>query len=172
MIPTYTYKIKENIIKNYLGANLVVALINNASLGITDTPTNQELESRRNFSSSNLFNFEIGSSSLNGYARAIIDNSSISTDIVNAQVTETNLTATFTAFGGSFEPFTHIVVIRGANLSNANPELNGNNRGDTTGTIIFIEPVENPINPGSPLTLNNGVSYNYNFKLVSASQVI
>ena len=58
-IPTYTYVIKEELIKNYLGINLVVALVNNATLGITDTPSATELEARRNYTMTDVFNTEI-----------------------------------------------------------------------------------------------------------------
>lgn len=172
MIPTYTYAIKAGIISNYLGANLAVALINNPNLGITDTPTTAELEARKNFSTTSLFNFEIGEVNLNGYARALVTSSNISPSVVTPDQTEANITVTFTADGGSFDPFSHLVVLRGANTVGADATLNGNNRGDTNGTIIFIEPVENTINPGTPLVLDRGISYNYSFKLVSSAQVL
>lgn len=171
-IPTYTYLIKENIIKNYLGSNLVVALINNSNLGITDTPTAQESEARRNLTMTDVFNTEIGNTSLNGYARALILNNSISTNVVNESLTETELTVSFTASGGDMEPFSHIVVIRGANITSADPVLNGNNRGDTNGNIIFVEPVDNFSNPGNPLVILNGATFDYTFKLVSSSELV
>ena len=172
MIPTYTYAIKAGIINNYLGANLAIALINNSNLGITDTPTATELEARKNFTTTDLFSFEIGVTNFNGYARILVPALDINPTPVTVDQTEAELTVTFTASGGDFEPFSHIVVLRGANTVGADPILNGNNRGDTNGTIVFIEPVDNILNPGNPLTLTNGISYNYTFKLISAAEVI
>lgn len=172
MIPTYTHKIKENIVKNYLGSNLIVALINYSNLGITDAPSAQELEARRNFTTQQLFNFEIGVSNLNGYARAIVDNTNINPIQVNSTLTEASINVSFTAQGGPFEPFTHIVIVRGANLNNADPTINGNNRGDTNGTVIFVEPVQNTLNPGSAITLGEGTTFNYDFKLISAAETL
>jgi len=172
MIPTYSYAIRSGIINNYLGANLAVALINNSNLGITDTPTTAELESRKNFTTLDLFNFEIGATNLNGYARVLIPALDINPVTTSVDQTEAEISVTFTASNGDFEPFSHIAVLRGANTVGADPNLNGNNRGDTNGTIIFLEPVENTTNPGIPLILSNGVSYNYTFKLVSAAELI
>lgn len=171
-IPTYTYSIKDNIIRNYLGSNLVVALINNPNLGITDTPNNQEAEARRNLTMTDIFNTEIGSLSLNGYARAIIVNNTITTNRINTNLTEAELNVSFTATNGDIEPFSHIVAIRGANIIGADPTLNGNNRGDTNGIIIFVEPVTNPINPGTPLSILNGSTFDYTFKLISSAEPV
>ena len=172
MIPTYSYAIKAGIINNYLGANLAIALINNSALGITDTPTANELEARRNFRTIDLFNFEIGATAFNGYARQFVLPGQISPSPVTPEQTEAEITVTFTASGGDFEAFTHIVAIRGANTVGADPILNGNNRADTNGTIIFVEPVDNTLNPGQPLILTNGITYNYTFKLISAAEVV
>jgi len=172
MIPTYTYAIKAGIINNYLGANLAVALISNTNLGITDTPTATELEARKNFTAADLFEFEIGVTNLNGYARILVPALDINPAPVNVDQTEAEISVSFTASGGDFEPFSHIVVLRGASTVGADPILNGNNRGDTNGTIVFIEPVDNTLNPGNPLILANGISYNYIFKLISAAEVI
>jgi len=171
-IPTYTYLIKENLIKNYLGSNLVVALVSNTNLGITDTPTAIEAEARRNLTMTDVFNTEIGGTALNGYARAIILNNTINTTVVNTELTESELNVSFTASGGDMDPFSHIVVIRGANVTGADPILNGNNRGDTNGTIIFVEPVDNIANPGNPLTVLNGATFDYTFKLISSSETV
>jgi hypothetical protein len=172
MIPTYSYAIKAGIINNYLGANLAIALINNVALGITDTPTNTELEARRNFRTLDLFNFEIGVASLNGYHRQFVPPFEITPTPVTSEQTETEITVIFTASGGDFEPFTHIVALRGANTVGANPITNGNNRADTNGTIIWVEPVDNVVDPGQPLILSNGSSFNYTFKLISAAELV
>lgn len=172
MIPTYSYAIQSGIINNYLGANLAIALINNSNLGITDTPTLTELEARKNFTTQDLLNFEIGATNFNGYSRVFIPPSNINPIVVSSTQTEVELNAIFTAVDGDFEPFSHIVVLRGANTIGADPLLNANNRGDISGTIIFIEPVNNNLNPGTPLILSEGISYNYTFKLISAAEVI
>lgn len=171
MIPTYTQAIKEKIIKDYFGGNLVVLLINNNNLGITDTPSSTQLEARQNYSTNNLINNEIGGTNLNGYQRQIIPNNTINPIKVSTTLTKINLSVSFQADNGDFDPFTHIVVLRGANLTNANTN-NGNNRGDTSGTIIFIEPVDNINSPGSPFILQQNVVFNYNFSLLSSDDVI
>lgn len=171
MIPTYTYAIKEKIIKDYLGGNLVIALINNSNMGQTDLPSSTQLDIRRSYTSLNLGINEIGASNLNGYKRYIILNSTINPLITSVSKTEVDLTASFTASGGNFDPITHVVVLRGANITGAS-NTNGNNRGDTTGTIIFIEPVLNSLNPGTPLIIQSGITFNYNFKLASSDEII
>lgn len=171
MIPTYTTAIKEKIIKDYLGSNLVVALINNINLGITDLPSSTQLEARENYNINNLLTNEIGASNLNGYKRALILNNTITTSVTSPSTIEANFTVNFEAIGGNFDPFSHIVVIRGANITNALPS-NGNNRGDVNGTIIFIEPVNNILNPAQPLVLQQGITYTYNFKLISAADTL
>lgn len=171
MIPTYTYAIKDKIIKDYFGANLVAALINNNNLGITDAPSSTQLAARQNYNINNLVTNEIGALNLNGYQRQIIPNNTITPTIISNTLTEVNLNVSFTAVGGNFDLFTHIVVIRGANLTNATI-INGNNRGDINGTIIFIEPVNNITTPGSPILLQDGITFNYSFKLLSSDDVI
>jgi len=171
MIPTYTYAIKEKLLVDYLGSNLIIALISNINLGITDTPNAAQLEARRNYATSNLINEEIGNVSLKGYKRHLIPNNTIVTQVISSNQTETTLNASFTAFGDNFDPFTHIVVLRGANITGASTS-NGNNRGDIVGTIIFIEPVNNVLAPFTPYTLLEGSTFNYTFKLVNATQVI
>lgn len=172
MIPTYTYAIKNKIITDYLGSNLAIILINNPNLGMTDTPTLDQLEARRNFTASNLINFEIGANLLKGYRRFLVSNSAITTNNISVNQTEANLQADFTAVGGDFDPITHVVALRGANITGANPLSNGNNRGDTNGTILFIEPIENLVSPNTPLVIPETTTFNYTFKLISATEVI
>lgn len=169
MIPTYTYAIKQELLDTFLGNNLIVALINAPTLGITDTPSAQQLENRATYTMTNVFSSEIGLANLNGYARQIILPGDITVNQVNTQLSDVDLSVSFTATGGDFDPFTHLVVIKDADLVNADPILNGNNRGSTIGTIIFIEPVDNG---GAPLTLIEGLSYNYDFKLQVSSEVV
>jgi hypothetical protein len=172
MIPTYTYAIKNKIITDYLGSNLAIILINNPNLGMTDTPTIDQLEARRNFTASNLINFEIGATALNGYRRFLVSNTAITPTNISTNQTEATLQADFTADGGNFNPITHVIALRGANITGANPLTNGNNRGDVSGTILFIEPVNNVISPNTPLIVQVGTTFNYTFKLISATEVI
>lgn len=172
MIPTYTYAIKNKVITDYLGTNLAIILINNINLGMTDTPTIDQLDARRNFTAANLLNFEIGTPILNGYRRDLILNSEIIPVTINSNQTEANIEAEFTAVGGPFQPVTHVVALRGAELTGANPLTNGNNRGSTNGTIIFIEPIQNIVSPNTPLIVQQGTTFSYSFKLINATEVI
>lgn len=168
MIPTYTTSIKEGIISNYLGVNLVVLLINNASLGITDTPTQVQLDARAAYTMTNVFSTEIGATVLNGYARQIVLPGDIIPTVVTSELTEAEITVAFTAVG-DMDAFSHFVVVRGADLSGADATGNGNNRGSTIGDIIFIEPVDNG---GSPLILTDGNSIDYTFKLIASTETV
>lgn len=172
MIPTYTYAIKNKIITDYLGTNLAILLINNPNLGMTDTPTADQLEARRNFDASNLLTFEIGTPALNGYRRDLILNSEITPTVINSNQTEAIIEAHFTAVGNNFQPATHVVALRGADLTGANELTNGNNRGSTAGTIIFIEPIQNIVSPNTPLIIQQGTTFTYNFRLINATEVI
>ena len=169
MIPTYTDAIKQGIIQDYLGSNLVVLLINAASLGITDTPTVVQLEARRDYTMVQVFSTEIGATVLNGYARQIVAPIDITVTQPTDELSEAEITVTFTANGGDMDAFSHFVVVRGADLTGADPVLNGNNRGNTIGDIIFIEPVDNA---GSPLVLTDGTSLEYTFKLIASSETV
>lgn len=171
MIPTYTYAIKEKLITDYLGGNLVVALINAPDLGITDTPSTQQLNARRTYTMNNVFTTEIGVTALNGYARQIVDPLDITVTQVDTNLSEAEISVSWTAVDGDMEPFSHFVVIRGAELTNADPIVNGNNRLSTIGTIIFIEPVNNIANPGVPYIITENLTFNYTFKLLSSSEI-
>lgn len=166
MIPTYTNQIKREIIESFLGSNLVVALVNYPNAGLSDTPTTQELAARKNFGMTNVFNTEIGRTNMNGYARQIVEDLSIET---LSTLTKAEVEVSFTAEGGNFDPFTHIVLIKDADLSNADPATNGNNRGSTVGSVIYIEPVNNQ---SQPLILTNNLTFNYSFSLNIASQLL
>lgn len=167
MIPTYTYAIKEEIIQTCFGNNLIIALINNSTLGITDTPTGSELEARRNFTMTDVFDFEL--TVTNGYARYIVPAIDVDVVIVDTELSRADITASFTASGGDMPEFSHIVVIANADIIGADPILNGNNRGNTIGTIVFIEPVDNA---GVPLTITNGTTFEYDFALLTSSELV
>lgn len=172
MIPTYTTSIRESIIENFFANNLVIALISRPSLGITDTPTAAELAARQALNMTDIFNAEIGAVQLNGYHRNIVGSGDINVVVIDTETSEAEITVTFTANGGTMDSFSHIVAIRSADLTGADPVLNGNNRGSTLGEVIFVEPVNNAASPGSALSLSDGTSFDYTFKLISSAEAI
>ena len=172
MIPTYTTSIKQSIIENFFGSNLVIALVNRPSLGITDTPTVNEIAARQAFNMTGVFDSEIGAINLNGYARQIVTSGDINVVVVNTERSEAEITVSFTASTAAMDPFSHIVAIRNADLVNADPLINGNNRGSSVGEVIFVEPVDNPILPGSIFSIPIAATYEYTFKLIANAEVI
>ena len=159
MIPTFSNKIKTEILSNYLGSNLVIGLINYPELGLTDSPTQEELDLRRSLSTDNIDNYEIGKVDLNNYSRQIV---TINSSEVIGDVTKKFLaTVEFEAIDADFEEATHIIAITGAKISEGTEE-NGNNRGNPQGTIIFVEPLKN-----APFILQQGTSFEYSFTLIS-----
>lgn len=165
MIPTYTNAIRKAIIDDYISANLVAALINYPSLGLTDSPSATELAARRQLDLSNISTVEIGGTNLNGYARQIITLPA-ATDNSAEEVSSSTTLVTFTASGGDLDPFTHIILITGADLTGASP-ANGNNRGNNTGTIVYAEPAVN-----APVTVLDGLNFQYNFSVLQASKTL
>lgn len=158
MIPTYTNEYREGVILEYLSFNLVSFLIYKPSLGLSDSPTVSELEGRRNLTMNIAASAEVGSANLNGYKRQIV---SLSEPTDSSITSSTNVQGTteFTAQGGSIGPFTHIVIARGADLRNITVS-NGNNRGNNTGTVIFVEPViEGPIILQAPFTYQHTFNF-------------
>ena len=164
MIPTFTESIQEKVITSFLGNNLVLALINYPELGLTDAPTQDEYELRTSFNLDNINVYEIGGAGLNGYQRQIIN---IDPNlIVGTNIKRVITTVEFEAVGAAMEPFTHIVAIQAANLVEATEE-NGYNRGDSQGTVIFVEPVKD-----GPIELQAETVFEYTLTLVSNISVI
>jgi hypothetical protein len=150
MIPTITKEIKTYFITQTIGYNLVAFLINKPTLGVTTSPTNDELLLRENLSMTTAVAQEINST---GYKRALIQIDSTNIVYSNGEAT-LSVTATFTAPStNALGPFTHVVWARGANLTGANSG-NGNNRGNTTGTVYKVETVNL-----APLTLQAGATF-------------
>lgn len=172
MIPTYTTAIKQSIIETYFGNNLVIALVNRPSLGITDTPTVDEVAARQAFNMTDVFDSEIGATTLNGYARQIVLPADINVTVIDTERSEAEITVTFSAVGGNMDAFSHLVAIRAADLVGADPILNGNNRGSSVGEVIFVEPVDNPVLPGSAFSIPDAADYDYTFKLIASSEVV
>ena len=137
MTTTITKELKTYFITNTIGYNLVALLINMPSLGVTDSPTNDELLLRENLTMTTAVAQEVADTD---YKRHIMEFDSEDIVYSNGQAT-VNVTATFTPTEGNpIGDFTHVVWARGANLVGAT-ELNGNNRGDTTGTIWKVRSV-------------------------------
>jgi hypothetical protein len=159
MVPTYTRAIKEAIIDSFLGSNLVVILINHPSLG-EENLTELELEARRSLTMEEVVEVELEAT--NGYSRKVvsIDPELIVSDDSGSYV---DLSVEFTAEGGNMNPFTHIVTACNCDLINADPIVNGNNRGSDLGNIIFVESVE-----GGTMELQQGLTFEYNFRLAAA----
>lgn len=160
MIPTYTTEYLDKIYEDYVGFNLVAFLINRPALGITNTPSVGELDLRRSLTMQIAASYEIALT--NGYSRSIItlikDPASTTTDVIYTG------TATFTAnSSGALSSATHICFARGANL-NGGTTLNGQNRGNTQGTLIKVEPLLN-----APLSIpaSTTLTHNTSFKLSS-----
>lgn len=160
MIPTYTSEYLNKLYEDYVGFNLIAFLIFRPSLGITNTPSVNELDLRRALTMQLATSYEIALT--NGYSRSIInlieDPSSTTTDVIYTGV------ATFTASSsGSLNAATHICFARGANLTGGS-NLNGQNRGSTQGTLIKLEPLLN-----APLTIaaSTTLTHNTSFKLSS-----
>lgn len=164
MIPTFSNKIKTELVTDFLGTNLVIALINYEGLGLTDAPTIEQQVLRQEFSTQDLGVYEIGGQQLNGYRRNIVNITEA--DIVGNNVKRAIITVEFTAVDGDLDPFTHVVAIRGAKVTDAEVS-NGNNRGNTQGTIIFVEPIEN-----APITVLENNAFEYTLTLVSSIGII
>lgn len=150
MVPTITKDIRTYIITNTIGFNLVCFLINMPSLGLTNAPSNDELFLRENLTMAEAVAQEISSP---GYARSII---TVNIGGITFNATgraSVPVSAEFTATTDPMGPFTHIVWARGANLAGATAS-NGNNRGDISGVIWKVEPVNL-----APLTLQLGAIF-------------
>lgn len=160
MIETYTQEFRENLVNEYVRIGLVAFLIRMPSLGITDTPTTNQLEARKALTMLEAAEAEIAVT--NGYKRALV--AVTLNPASNLYQTYYNLVATFEAsLEGNFPEATHICYARGANVIDMNND-NGNNRGDTQGTLIKVEPLE-----GAPLILGTGTTLIHNsiFRLTS-----
>lgn len=139
MTTTITKELKTYFINNTIGYNLVALLINMPSLGVTSSPTNDQLLLRENLTMATAVAQEVAIGT--SYKRHIIQFDSEDIVYSNGQAT-INVTVTFTplATTNTIGPFTHVVWARGANLVGANSG-NGNNRGDTTGIIWKVQSV-------------------------------
>ena len=164
MTPTYTNEFREAILTEYIGFNLVAFLVSMPSLGVTDSPTPAQLQERLNLTMTAAVANELPHA--NGYSRQLVYLGNPVTNETNKEsISDTNVE--FISDGGDVGPFTHIVFARGANLSGADPALNGNHRGDITGTVVRVEPVV-----GAPLVLPDTFSFLINPPFVATTRLI
>lgn len=154
MIPTITNDFYNFLLLESVSYNLVAILINKPTLGLTDLPTADELKLRKELTVTSAVSQEISSV---GYKRFILEVEESDVEIdSNSTTFSVELESSFVAPStNSLGPFTHICYIRGANLIGAN-NANGNNRGDTTGVIYKVEPINN-----APLTLQAGATFTH-----------
>jgi len=152
MISTYTNQITSDILNFFVRTNLVAILINDTSLGLTDTPTTLELYNRKSLTMDYIVTKEL--SLAGGYSRAIcsIDSFNIEPEYNRSRL---DVRALFTPTG-VLNPATHIVYVTQANLNSADPIINGNNRGDNFGTVIKVAPLQY-----APIQLAHPVPYTY-----------
>ena len=153
MTTTVAKELKTYFINNTIGYNLVALLINMPSLGVTSSPTNDQLLLRENLTMATAVAQEVAVGT--SYKRHIVQFDSEDIVYSNGQAT-ISVTATFTPLTAtnSIGNFTHVVWARGANLVGAT-DLNGNNRGDTTGTIWKVQSVL-----AAPITITYPIVFN------------
>lgn len=150
MTVTITKELKTYFITDTIGYNLVALLINMPSLGVTNSPTNDQLLLRENLTMTTAVAQEVADTD---YKRHIVIFDSEDIAYSNGQAT-ISVTATFTPTNGNpIGDFTHVVWARGANLVGAT-NGNGNNRGDITGTIWKVQSVNS-----APITITYPVVF-------------
>jgi hypothetical protein len=139
MIPTYSDEIRKSFIDTYISYNLVALLINDETLGLTDAPNSTQLSARRALTMAYVISKEIGATSLKGYKRSVV---TLGTTVNGDPNLSTNTAqATFQADPGqTLDTATHIVYVRGANLTGIST-ANGNNRGNIQGLVVLVEPL-------------------------------
>lgn len=152
MLPTYCTEITSDILTEYVKVNLVAILINDPSLGLTDTPTAVELNLRKTLTMDYVITKEL--TLTGGYSRAICTVDSIEVENENNR-SRLFIRASFNPTG-VYEEATHIVYVTHANLVGANPEFNGNNRADNKGSVVKVVPLEY-----APIKLAAPVPYTY-----------
>jgi hypothetical protein len=140
-----------------INTNLVVILINRPQLGIGTVLTPAEIDARLNITMAQAALWEISS-----YSRFIVTTPIITIPTRTAPTASLVATATFTPSGGPIGPFTHALVVRGANLVGASP-ANGNNRGSNVGTVVHIETVVSaPLSVAPPAVYNCTINLLFN----------
>lgn len=151
MTPIKTQQYLSFLLNNSIGLNLVAFLINMPTLGVTNSPTDDQLLLIRSLTMVNAVAQEISSV---GYQRYIVNfptgNIVATTDNISVPII-----STFTNTTGNSGPATHICYARGANIIGATSS-NGFNRGDNTGTLIQVEPLV-----GTPLTIQQNTTFTH-----------
>lgn len=157
MISTYSIDLPIKLITDYISFNVVAILVNDSELGLTDTPSPLEVIRRTNLDMFRVISKEISTNG--GYARSICN---VDTPIADASQNQasTTIRASFTPTG-LYDPCTHIVYVTNASLVGADPQANGNNRGNVEGIVIKVAPLEQ-----APLQFDNPVTYNFNTNVI------
>lgn len=137
MIPTLSKDILEDFGHHYVNLGLGALLVQRPELGLTDTPTAQELKLRKESTLEDLIPYEVGGIMLNGYKRCFIERPN-TTFTSNSVVLD--FLVQWEAINRPMGPFTHYVLCKNLNKFRAGTK-NGNNRGDTSGVIIGVQPV-------------------------------
>lgn len=157
MISNYSIDLPINIITQYLSFNVVAILINDPELGLTDNPSPAEVIRRTNLDMNRVISKEI--TLTGGYSRAICTVDVPIAD-VSQQSASTTIRASFTP-SALFNPCTHVVYVSQANLIGADPQANGNNRGDSEGVVLKVAPLE-----FAPIQLDSPITYQFNTNLI------
>lgn len=136
---TISRQITIDIVQDYLLMGLGTFLIYKPELGLTDTPNPLEKSLRYEMTMEEAVNYEVGGPTLNGYKRDFIRTPFV-LYMPDDPITKIRFDTYFLSIEKPMGPFTHICVA--INLNTIGGGLtNGNNRGDTRGTLIGIKPV-------------------------------
>lgn len=144
----YSLPYKLDLI-NHTTFNMVAILINYPELGLS-LPSSSQLTLIRNLTMTSVAQREL--TNAGGYKRHIV---SPTAPAITNDTYSVTVTSAFTATTTNFNSATHIVYVRGANLTGANSS-NGNNIGSNIGTVILVEPIE-----AAPYTVVAGVTFNH-----------
>lgn len=137
MIPTVSTDLLKDFGEHYINLGLGAILVQRPELGLTDTPTAQELKLRRESSLEDLVPYEVGGIMLNGYKRHFIERPGI-TYTSNSVILD--FLVEWEAINRPMGPFTHYVLCKNLNKFMAGTK-NGNNRGSPEGVILGVQPV-------------------------------
>jgi len=137
MIPTPSIDILKDFGERYINLGLGAILVQLPDLGTTNTPNAQELKLRRQSTLSNLVPYEVGGVMLNGYKRCFINNPNITYTTTSVIL---DFLVEWEAYNKPMGPFTHYVLCKGLNKFRTSIK-NGNNRGNSEGIVLGIQPV-------------------------------
>lgn len=141
---TLSRQISIDIIQDYLLLGLGTFLIYRPDLGLTETPTPTELDLRYNMTMKEAVEYEVGGATLNGYMRHFINTPFVL--YLEGPISKIIFDTYFISIKRTMGPFTHICIATGMNIFGGGI-TNGNNRGDTRGSLIGIQPVPTEVLP-------------------------